>query len=61
MTAFKVYRKKFLGKDFMKSVKSPEANVEAPPAGETADYVVTAVDECGLESEPSDKVTVQGQ
>ena len=58
MVAFKVYRKKFLGKEFVKSVKSPEADVEAPAAGTTEDYVVTAVDECGLESEPSEKVVV---
>ena len=58
MTAFKVYRKKFIGSDFVKSVPTPEATVDAPPAGETADYVVTAVDECGLESEQSVKVSV---
>ena len=58
MTAFKIYRKKFLGSEFVKSVNVPEAVVDAPPAGETADYVVTAIDECGLESEQSDKVTV---
>ncbi len=58
MTAFKVYRKKFLGSDFLASVKTPEALVPAPAAGETVDIVVTAVDECGLESEQSDKVTI---
>ncbi len=61
MTAFKVYRKKFLGRDFVKSVNAPEAAVDAPAAGATEDYVVTAIDECGLESGASDKVTVQGQ
>jgi fibronectin type 3 domain-containing protein len=61
MTTFKVYRKKFLGREFVKSVNAPEAVVDAPGAGETVDYVVTAVDECGLESEACDKVTVQGQ
>ena len=61
MTAFKIYRKKFLGAEFVESVQTPEAAVAAPPAGESADYVVTAVDEQGLESEPSEKVTVQGQ
>lgn len=59
MTAFMVYRKKFIGLDFVKRVESPEATVDVPPDGESADYVVTAVDECGLESEPSDKVTVE--
>ena len=58
MTAFKVYRSKFMGDEFVKTVQAPEATVEAPPAGETADYVVTAVDECGLESGKSGKVTV---
>ncbi|MBQ3343496.1 MAG: fibronectin type III domain-containing protein, partial [Kiritimatiellae bacterium] len=58
MTAFKVYRSKLMGDELVKTVKTPEATVEAPPAGETADYVVTAVDECGLESGKSGKVTV---
>ena len=58
MTAFKVYRKKFLGSDFLVSVKTPEAIVPAPAAGETVDVVVTAVDECGLESGQSEKVTI---
>ena len=58
MTAFKVYRSKLMGDELVKTVKAPEAAVEAPPAGETADYVVTAVDECGLESGKSGKVTV---
>ena len=58
MASFKVYRKKFIGADFVKSVEKPEAVVDAPPAGEKADYVVTAVDECGLESEQSDKITI---
>ena len=58
MTAFKVYRSKLMGDELVKTVKAPEAAVEAPPPGETADYVVTAVDECGLESGKSGKVTV---
>ncbi|MBO7684138.1 MAG: fibronectin type III domain-containing protein, partial [Kiritimatiellae bacterium] len=60
MTAFKVYRSKLMGDELVKTVKTPEATVEAPPAGESADYVVTAVDECGLESEQSEKVTIGG-
>ena len=60
MTSFKIYRKKFIGADFVKSVTTPEAVVDAPPAGDKADYVVTAVDECGLESEQSEKVTIGG-
>lgn len=60
MKEFKIYRKKFLGVEFVKSVKMPEATVPAPPVGLTADYVVTAIDECGLESEQSDKVTIGG-
>ena len=47
-----------MGDEFVKTVQAPEATVEAPPTGETADYVVTAVDECGLESGKSEKVTV---
>ena len=58
MTAFKVYRKKFMGLEPVATVEKPEAAVEPPPAGEKFDVVVTAVDECGLESVPSEKVTV---
>ena len=58
MTGFKVYRKKFLGADFLASVKTPEAVVPAPVQGETTDIVVTAIDECGLESEQSAKLTI---
>ena len=58
MAAFKVYRSKLMGDELVKTVQALEATVEAPPTGETADYVVTAVDECGLESGKSEKVTV---
>ena len=60
MSEFRIYRKKLFGSEFVKSSKAPEATVEAPPAGESAEYVVTAVDECGLESEQSEKVTIGG-
>ena len=60
MVEFRVYRKKLFGSEFVKSSKSPGATVDAPPAGESVDYVVTAVDECGLESEQSEKVTIGG-
>ena len=60
MVEFRVYRKKLFGSELVKSSKSPEATVDAPPAGESADYVVTAVDECGLESEQSEKITIGG-
>ncbi len=58
MTAFKIYRKKFIGSELIKSVKTCEATIDAPPQGETIDIVVTAVDECGLESEHSEKENV---
>ena len=58
MTAFNVYRKKFMGLEPVATAEKPEAVIDPPPAGETFDVVVTAVDECGLESEPSAKATV---
>ena len=58
MTEFRIYRKKFMGSDLVKTVKTCEATIDAPPAGETADIVVTAVDECGLESLQSDSVRI---
>lgn len=58
MTEFRIYRKKFMGSDLVKTVKAKEATVGAPPAGETEDIVVTAVDECGLESVQSEKVRI---
>ena len=60
MKSFNVYRKKFVGLELIKSVEGPEATLAAPPAGEKFDIVVTAVDERGLESEPSEKATVGG-
>ncbi len=58
MTEFKIYRKKFIGSELIKSVKTCEATVDAPAQGEKIDIVVTAVDELGLESEQSEKVSV---
>lgn len=58
MSAFRVYRKKFMGTDFLAAVKECEAVVPAPMAGETMDVVVTCVDECELESEQSAKLTI---
>ena len=58
MTEFRIYRKKFMGSDLVKTIKTKEVTVDAPPAGETEDMVVTAVDECGLESVQSEKVRI---
>ena len=58
MTEFRIYREKFIGRDLVKTVKTNETTINAAPMGESMDIVVTAVDECGLESLPSDKVAV---
>lgn len=58
MTEFRIYRKKFMGSDLVKTIKTKEVTIDAPPAGETEDMVVTAVDECGLESVQSEKVRI---
>ena len=58
MSAFKVYRKKFIGEELLATVEEPRAVIAAPPPGDSFDVFVTAIDECGLESKPSERFTI---
>ena len=61
MTEFRVYRKKFIGLGMDLLEKTTAHSVLLAPAvtAEGVDIVVTAVDECGLESKPSDVFTIE--
>ena len=60
MTGYKIYRKKFVGRDFIAESKEPAFVLSADVVGaDGIDVVVTALDECGLESEPSAKLAVK--
>lgn len=59
MTGYKLYIKKLIGSEFVAESKAPSFDLAATKAGEKGvDVVVTAIDECGLESEPSAKLSV---
>ena len=58
---FKVYRKKFMGKELLATVAEPAAKIAAPPGGDKIDVFATAIDERGLESKPSEKLTIIGE
>ena len=58
---FKVYRKKFMGQELLATVAEPPAQIAAPPAGEKIDIFVTAIDERGLESKQSEKITIDNK
>lgn len=58
MTEYRVYRKKFVGRDLLDKVSGPEALIPSATVGEGIDVVVTELDEQGLESEPSEKLSV---
>lgn len=59
MKEYRVYRKKFIGQDLLVKVGACEAELSPATVGEGIDIVVTAVDEYGLESKPSDKTPVK--
>lgn len=60
MTGYRIYRKKFIGRDFIAESKEPAFVLSADVVGaEGVDVVVSALDECGLESEPSAKLAVK--
>ena len=59
MTQFRVYRKKFFGSDLLVEDKVPSVELPAAAVGEGIDIVATAVDECGLESEQSEKLAIK--
>lgn len=58
MTEYRVYRKKFIGSDLLDKVTKPEAVIPFATVGEGIDIVVTELDEQGLESEQSEKLSV---
>ena len=58
MTAYKIYRKKFFGQELLATVEEPRAIIPALPPGDTIDVFATAIDERGLESKPSEKITI---
>ena len=58
MTEYRIYRKKFVGRDLLDKVTKPEATITSATVGEGMDIVVTELDEQGLESEPSEKLPI---
>lgn len=53
--------KGFLGPRKVDMVKEPQCSVVSPKSGKSRDYTVTAVDKNGLESKPSQTITVVGK
>ena len=56
MTEFRVYRKKFVGMELLAKSAACEVTLPGTALQEDIDIVVTAIDEMGLESEPSEKL-----
>jgi len=61
ITSYNVFEKGFLGPRKIKTVKEPQCRVVSPKPGKSKDYTVTAVDKDGLESKPSEPVTIVGK
>ncbi len=61
ITSYNVFEKGFLGPRKVDTVKEPQCSVVSPKSGKSRDYTVTAVDKDGLESKPSQSVTVVGK
>jgi len=61
ITSYNVFEKGFLGPRKVDTVKEPQCSVVSPKPGKSRDYTVTAVDKDGLESKPSQPVTVVGK
>jgi len=53
-----VYEKKFFGSEKIGEVTAPLFSEAAPPKGKSKTYVITAKDRDGLESEPSEEITI---
>lgn len=53
-----VYEKKFFGHAKITELTAPQFSEPAPPKGKSKTYVITVVDKDGLESEPSEEITV---
>jgi len=61
ITSYNIFEKGFLGPRKVDTVKEPQFSVVSPKPGKSKDYTVTAVDKDGLESKPSQPVTVVGK
>lgn len=59
ITAFRVYRKRFLFATQLASTADPVAVLGADKLGRGASIYVTAIDEAGLESPPSERIEVR--
>jgi hypothetical protein len=55
---YDVYEKRFLGIEKIATVKTPGFTGESLPKGKQKTYVVISVDKDGLESEPSEEITI---
>lgn len=58
---YNVFEKGFLGLRRVGTAREPTLTKASPKPGKSKDYVVTAVDSDGLESEPSKPITVLGR
>jgi len=61
IASYHVFEKGFLGLRKIGTVKEPRFTKVGPKPGKSKDYVVSAVDRDGLESEPSQPITVSGR
>jgi fibronectin type 3 domain-containing protein len=57
---YNLYEKSFFGAQKIGSVKRPEAQLSDLTPGKKSTYVITAVDDDGLESDPGEPITVTG-
>ena len=58
---YRVYEKKFFGNEKEADTKTTTFSETAPPKGKTKTYLITAIDEDGLESNPSREITITGR
>ena len=61
IASYNIFEKGFLGPRKVDTVKEPQCSIVSPKPGKSKDYTVTAVDKDGLESKPSQPVTVVGK
>jgi fibronectin type 3 domain-containing protein/TolB-like protein len=61
ITSYNIFEKGFLGPRKVDTVKEPQCSVVSPKPGKSRNYTVTAVDKDGLESKPSEPITVVGK
>ena len=58
---YTVYEKRFFGLEKIDTVKITNFSEAGPVKGKSKAYAVTSVDKDGLESEPSQEVTISGK